>query len=98
MGGVVWLNFGLVGLFGGRIMLKSFKAIGITYHALSSQCPFAAFKLWEFIVCILLRNGWWNLVEISHMIIWGLHKKFHQQWIEESGTPFTKLHSAPTDK
>jgi len=27
-----------------------------------------------------------------------LHKKFHQQWINESGTPFTKIHSAPTDK
>src|SRR3954462_5525454 len=27
-----------------------------------------------------------------------LHKKFHQQWIKENGTPFTKLQSAPTDK
>ena len=29
---------------------KSFKAIGIPYHALASQCPFAASKLWELIV------------------------------------------------
>src|SRR4051812_22812096 len=29
---------------------KSVKAIGIPYHALSSQCPSAASKLWEFIV------------------------------------------------
>ena len=33
---------------------KSFKAIGITYHALASQCPFAASKLWEFIVGVWL--------------------------------------------
>ena len=49
---------------------KSFKAIGIPYHALASQCSFAAFKLGEFIVGVWLRNWWWNLVEINHMIIW----------------------------
>src|SRR4051812_33852779 len=48
---------------------KSFMAIGITYHALASQCPFAASKLWEFIVGVWLSIWWWNLVEINHMII-----------------------------
>src|SRR4051812_24413293 len=47
---------------------KSFKAFGITYHALASQCPFAASKLWEFIVCAWLSNWWCNLVEINNMI------------------------------
>src|SRR3954464_5121936 len=77
---------------------KSFKSIGITYHALASQCPFAASKLWEFIVGVWLSNFWWNLVDINHMITWDCKTKFQQQWIKEKGTPFTKLHPAPTDK
>src|SRR3954466_1672738 len=76
MGGGVWLNFVLVGLFGGRYMPKSFKAFGITKHALASQCPFAAFKLWEYIVGVWLRNWWWNFGEINHMIILACKKSF----------------------
>jgi hypothetical protein len=55
---------------------KSSKAFGITKHALASQCPFAAFKLWEFIVGVWLSNWWWNLVEINHMITWACTKSF----------------------
>ena len=35
---------------------KSFKAIEIPYHALASQCPFAASKLWEFNVGVWLNQ------------------------------------------
>src|SRR4051812_40781958 len=48
---------------------KKFKANGIPYHALASQCPFVASKLWEFLVGVWLIKWWWNLVEINHMII-----------------------------
>src|ERR1043165_3113863 len=44
---------------------KCFKSFGITYYALASQCPFAASKLWEFIVGVWLGKWWWNLVEIN---------------------------------
>src|SRR3954470_18604680 len=61
---LVWWSYLVVGSCS-----KSFKAIGITYHALASQCPFAAYKLWEFIVGVWLSNWWWNLVEINHVVI-----------------------------
>ena len=35
---------------------KSFKVIGIPYHALASQFPFAASILWEFIVGVRLST------------------------------------------
>ena len=60
---LVWWSYLVVGSCS-----KSFKAIGITYHALASQCPFAASKLWEFIVGVWLGNWWWNFVETNHMI------------------------------
>jgi hypothetical protein len=47
----VWWSYLVVGS-----CPKSFKAFGITKHALASQCPFAAFKLWEFIVGVWLSN------------------------------------------
>src|SRR3954469_5010515 len=55
---------------------KSFKANGIPYHALASQCLLAASKLWEFLVGVWLIKWWWNLVEINHMIIWDSKKSF----------------------
>src|SRR4051812_924051 len=55
---------------------KSFMAIGITKHALVSQCPFAAHKLWEFLVGVWLSKWWCNLVEIDHMITWDCTKSF----------------------
>src|SRR3954464_10773885 len=55
---------------------KSFKANGIPNHALSSQCPLAASKLWEFLVGVCLIKLWWNLVEINHMIMRGCIKSF----------------------
>src|SRR3954469_12181212 len=42
---LVWWCYLVVGSYS-----KSFNAIGISYHALASQCPFSASKLWEFIV------------------------------------------------
>src|SRR3954471_21164279 len=56
----VWWGYLVVGSCS-----KSFIAIGITYHALASQCPFAAYKLWEFIVGVWLSNWLWNLVDIN---------------------------------
>src|SRR4051812_30899695 len=89
---LVWCSYLVVGSCS-----KSFKANGIPYHALASQCPLATSKLWEFIVGVWLRKWWCNLVEIIHDHM-SLHKKSHQQWIKRNGTPITKLHSAPTDK
>ena len=66
---LVWWSYLVVGSCS-----KSFKAIGIPYHALASQCPFAASKLWELIVGVWLSQWWWNLVEINHMIIWACTK------------------------
>src|ERR1041385_6384817 len=61
---LVWWSYLVVGSCS-----KSFKANGIPYHALSSQCPFVASKLWELIVGVWLSKWWWNLVEINSMII-----------------------------
>src|SRR4051812_544163 len=48
---LVWWSYLVVGS-----RSKCVKAFGIPYHALASQCPFAASKLWEFIVGVWLRN------------------------------------------
>src|SRR3954463_14363875 len=98
MGTRIWLQFSLVELFGGRIMLKKFQ---VNWDPLSCTCftmPLCCTQTLG-IYCGSLANQ--MVVEFGggqssdHM---SLHKKFHQQWIKESGTPFTKLHSAPTDK
>src|SRR4051812_35919671 len=59
---LVWWSYMVVGSFS-----QSFKANGIPYHALASQFPLAAPKLWEFIVRVWLIKWWWNLVEINDM-------------------------------
>ena len=47
-----WMGFGSNLVWWGYIGLgsctKSFKATGFPYHALPSQCPLAAYQLWEF--------------------------------------------------
>src|ERR1043165_6941703 len=98
MGGWVWLKFGLVELFGGRHMIKKFQG---NWDYLSCTCftmPLCCIQTLG-IYCGSLAKQ--LVVEFGgdqscyHM---SLQKKFHQQWINRSGTPFTKLHSAPTDK
>src|SRR4051812_13833342 len=98
MGGGVWLKFGLVGLFDGRFMLKMFHG---NWDHLSCTCftiPLCCIQILG-IYCGFLAKQ--LVVEFGgdqsydHM---SLHKKFNQQWIKESCTPFIKLHSAPTDK
>src|SRR3954469_22293389 len=98
MGNWVWLKFGFVELFGGRFMLKKFQGI---WDPLSCTCftmSLCCIQTLE-IYCGSLDKqlvvGFGGDQSYDHM---SLHKKFHQQWVKESGTPFTKLHSAPTDK
>src|SRR3954447_12988312 len=98
MGGVVWLKFGLVELFGGRFMPKKFQGIWDYQTCTCFTMPLCCIQTLG-IYCGCLANQ--MVVEFDgdqsydHM---GLHKKFHRQWVKESGTPFTKLHSAPIDK
>src|ERR1041385_4138928 len=61
---LVWWGYLVVGSCS-----KSCLANEIPFHALASQCPLAAPKLWEFIVGVWLIKWWWNLVEINDMII-----------------------------
>src|SRR3954468_2688576 len=61
---LVWWRYLVVGPCS-----KSFKANGIPYHALASQCRLATSELWEFIVDVWLGKWWWNLVEINVLII-----------------------------
>src|ERR1043165_4606057 len=98
MGGGVWLKFGLVELLGGRFMLKKFQG---NWDHLSYTCftmPLCCIQTLG-IYCGCLAKQ--LVVEFGgdqsydHM---SLHKKDHHQWINESGTPFTQLHSAHTDK
>src|SRR3954468_17441461 len=98
MGNGIWLKFGLVGLSGGRIMLKKFQG---KWDPLSCTC----FKMPP--CCIQTLGIYCGCLPKQMVVEFGgdpsydhmsLHKKFHHQWIKESGTPFTKLHSAPTDK
>src|ERR1044072_3119601 len=98
MGNVVWLKFGLVELFGGRFMLKRFQDNWVyqtctcftmalcCIQTLGISCGCLAKQM-----VVQFRGD----QSYDHM---GLHKKFHQQWIKESGTPLTKLQSAPIDK
>ena len=98
MGGGVWLKFGLVELFGGRFMLKKFQG----------NWDYLTFTCFTMPLCCIQTLGIYCGCLAKRMVVefggdqsydhMGLHKKFHQQWIKESGTPFTKLHSAPTDK
>src|SRR3954469_7528592 len=55
---LVWWSYLVIGSFS-----KSFKSNRIPNHALASQCPFAASKIWDFIVGLWLIKLWWNLVE-----------------------------------
>src|SRR3954466_13563030 len=98
MGKVVWLKLGLVGLFGGRFMPKKCQGIWDQLSCTLFTMPLCCIQTLG-IYCGCLAKQ--LVVEFGgdqsydHM---GLHKKFHQQWIKESGTPFKKLYSAPTDK
>src|SRR4051812_20757651 len=94
----IWIISGLVESFGGSIMLKKFQGkwdpLSCTCFTMSSCC----IQILG-IHCACLAEQ--MVVEFcgdqsyDHM---RLHKKFHQQWLKENGTPFTKLQSAPTDK
>src|SRR4051812_49984930 len=89
---LVWCSYLVVGS-----CTKSFKAFGITKHALASQCPFTAFKFLGFYCgCVakqlVVKFG--GDQSYDHM---SLQKKFHKQWVKESATLFTKVLSAPTD-
>src|SRR4051812_36477712 len=98
MGSGVWLQFGWVELFGGRFMLKKFQGNRDTLSCTCFTIPLCCIQTLG-IYCGSLAKQ--MMVEFGvdqsydHM---SLHKKFHQHWIRESGTPFTKLHSCPTDK
>src|SRR4051812_9273140 len=98
MGSVIWLKFGLVRLFGGRFMLKKFHG---NWDHLTCTCFTMP------LCCIHTLGIYCGCLDKQLVVKFGgdqsydprrLHKKFYQQWIKENGTPFTKLHSAPTDK
>src|ERR1043165_3924181 len=84
--------------FGGRFMLKKFQG---NWDPLSCTCftmPLCCIQTLGFCCGCLAKQmvvEFGGYQSYDHM---SLHKKFHQQWIKESGTPFTKLPSAPTDK
>src|SRR4051812_23323615 len=98
MGGWVGLKFGLVYLFGGRYMLKKFQGNWDYVTCTCFTMPLCCIQTLG-IYCRCLAKQ--LVVEFGrdqsydHM---SLHEKFHQQWIKENGTPFTKLHSVPTNK
>src|SRR3954463_2174849 len=94
----IWLIFWLAELFGGRIMIKKFQG---KWDHLSCTCftmPLCCIQTLG-IYCGCLANQ--MVVQFcgdqtyDHM---RLHKKFHQQWLKEKCTPFTKLQSAPIDQ
>src|SRR3954462_1204123 len=94
----IWLQFGLVQLSGGRIMLKKFQG---KLDPLSCTC----FTMPP--CCIQTLGIYCGSLATKMVVEFGgdqsydhtrMHKKFHQQWIKENGPPFTKLQSAPTDK
>src|SRR3954466_10096169 len=60
---LVWWSYLVLGSFS-----KSFKSNGIPNHALASQCPLAASKLWEFIVHYWLGHYGSNLVHHHNMV------------------------------
>src|ERR1044072_8029822 len=98
MGNRICLKFVLVGLFAGRFMLKKFQDNWDYQTCTCFTMPLCCIPTLG-IYCGSLANQ--MVVEFGgdqsydHM---RLHKKFHQQWIKESGTPFTRLHSAPIEK
>ena len=94
----IWLKYGLVELFGGRIMLKKFHGKWDPLPCTCFTMPLCCTQILG-IYCGCLANQ--MVVEFGgdqsydHM---SLHKKFHRQWVKEKGTPFTKLQSASIDK
>src|SRR3954467_14234458 len=94
----IWLKSGLVELYGGRIMLQKFQG---KWDPQSCTC-------FTMLLCCTQTLGIYCGCLANQMVVdfggdqsydhMGLHKKFHQQWLKEKGTPFTKLQSAPTDK
>src|SRR4051812_9918850 len=98
MDGVVWLKFGLVELFGGRFMPKKFQGIWdyLTFTCFTMPlCCIQTLGIYCGCLAKQLVVEFGGYQSCHHM---SLHKKFYKQWVKESGTPFTKLHSAPTDK
>ena len=94
----IWLKLGLVGLFGGRFMLKKFHGHWVYQTCTCFTMPLCCIQTLGISFGSLARQ---MVVQIGgdqsfdHM---GLHKKSHWQWVKESGTSFTKLQSAPIDK
>src|SRR4051812_13727177 len=94
----IWLQSGLVELFGGRIMLKKFQG---KWDPLSCTC-------FTMPLCCIQTLGMYCGSLAKQMVVefggdqsydhMRFNKKFHQQWIKRNGTPFTNLHSASTDK
>src|SRR3954471_16826496 len=98
MGNGIWLQFGLMELYGGRIMLKKFQGKWDPQSCTFFTMPPCCIQTLG-IYCGCLANqmvvGFGGDQSYDHM---SLHKKFHHQWLKENCTPFTKLQSAPTDK
>src|SRR3954469_9153538 len=98
MGDWFWVKLCLVESFGVRIMFKKFQG---KWDPLSCTCftmPPCCIQTLG-INCVCLANQ--MVVDFDGDKSYDhvrLHKKFHQQWLKENGTPFTKLQSAPTDK
>src|SRR3954468_23246564 len=98
MGNRIWLKFGLVELFGGRIMLKKFQG---KWDLLSCTCftmPPCCTQTLRIYCGSLASQMVVEFCEDQRYDHMRAHKKFHQHWIKRNGTPFTKLHFAPTDK
>src|SRR4051812_39354668 len=94
----IWLKSGLVELPGGRIMLKKFHGKWDPQSCTCFTMPLCCTQtLGIYCGCLAKQMGveFGGGQSYDHM---RLHKKFHQQWLKENGTPFTKLQSAPTDK
>src|SRR4051812_42969368 len=94
----VWLKLGLVESFGCVNMKKKFQG---KWDPLSRTC----FTMPP--CCIQPLGLYCGGLSRKYVVEFGVgswydhmrcHKKFHQQWIKRNSTPFTKLHSAPTDK
>src|SRR3954471_5561372 len=98
MGSLIWLKLGLVASFGCGNRHKKFQG---KWDPLSCTCftmPPCCIQTFGINYGSLAKQ---MVVEFGgdqsydHM---SLQKKFHQQCIKRNATPFTKLHSAPTDK
>src|SRR3954469_23377828 len=93
-----WLQSRFVKLFCGSIMFRKFQG---KWDPLSCTC----FTMPP--CCIQTLGIYCGSLAYQMVVEFGgdqsydhmrFHKKFHQQWLKENGTPFTKLQSAPTDK